>query len=338
MWFTNITLMTLPSDFSSLRFVDALIAKQLRPVGPAELSSAGFVSPLPSGYDGIVHSMPGAALIELGTETRVLPGPVVRAALRERINAYREKLGRTPGKRVRNQLKDEVLAELLPRAFVSPARCSSYVDTLAGFLVVDSASDRHGELISRLLRDGMETFAADSIATEESVGGILTRWVLDGRCDDTFQLGDDVEMKDPLDTKAAIRVRHHDLALDEIREHTRQGKRVSQLALVFDNRLSFTLDESLRLRKLRFTDLVKEELGEIDGADAMTELDARFTLMVLELRRLFEALNRVFRIVGAEPVTTEPFAATLALTRSPDAKVLIADARGNVLAEFGKAA
>ena len=69
------------------------------------------------------------------------------------------------------------------------------------------------------------------------------------------------------------------------------------LALVFDNRLGFTLDEKFRLRKLKFLDLVEEELGDIAGADAIAELDARFTLMVLELRRVFTALDGLFKLV-----------------------------------------
>ena len=53
------------------------------------------------------------------------------------------------------------------------------------------------------------------------------------------------------------------------------------------------------MRKLRFLDLVQNELGDIDGGDsgadsAIAELDARFALMTLELGRLFERLQEWF--------------------------------------------
>lgn len=299
MWFKNLSLYRLPEEFvlESTQLETALGTAPLKPVGTQELRSQGFVSPYPPGFTQLVHAGSSAALIELGTEERVLPSAVVRAALKERIEAYRAKLGRTPGKRVRDQLKDEVLQELLPRAFVKPGRCAAYIDQQARLLVVDSASDKPGEAIGTKLREALGSFAAEPIATEESVGGVLTRWLLEGKGEGGFELGDEVELKDPLDTRAVVKVRKHDLALDEVREHARQGKRVSQLALVFDNRLGFTLDEKFRLRKLKFLDLVQEELGDIAGADAAAELDARFTLMVLEMRRVYTALDELFKLV-----------------------------------------
>ena len=53
---------------------------------------------------------------------------------------------------------------------------------------------------------------------------------------------------------------------------------------------------TLKLRKIKFTDVVTESL-ELEGADAQMELEARFALMVLELRRVFAAMRTVFGMV-----------------------------------------
>jgi len=81
---------------------------------------------------------------------------------------------------------------------------------------------------------------------------------------------------------------------DEIREHLKSGKQVFQLGLVFAERVSFSLDEDLVVRKLRFLDLVQNELGDSEADSAIAELDARFALMTLELERLFESLQEWF--------------------------------------------
>ncbi len=73
------------------------------------------------------------------------------------------------------------------------------------------------------------------------------------------------------------------------------GKQVSQLALVFDDRIGFTLDDKLKVRRLRFLDLVMDELGD-GGGEAAGEFDARFALMTLEVRRLLDALHTVFKL------------------------------------------
>lgn len=301
MWFKNLTLYALPSgtdggeplDLDGLS--DRLQEQALKECGPQELATAGFVSPYPEGHDRLVHVGSGAALLVLGTHTRVLPASVVRDALRVRIEQYRQKLGRVPGKRVREGLKDEVLQELLPRAFVKTGRVSACIDMMAGLVVVDTASDKPGETLMGKLRDALGSFPAEPVATEESISGMLTRWLLEGRAEGPFELGDDVELKDPLDTRAVLKAKHHDLGLDEIREHARSGKQVSRLALVYDKRVAFSLDEKCRLRGLKFLDLVQEQLGDVSGDDALAELDARFTLQVLELRRLFAALRQLLR-------------------------------------------
>lgn len=298
MWFKNLLLYRLSAeaalDINTLEV--ALQAAALKPCGPLEQRSTGFVSPLPEGFSALHLASSGAAFIELGIEERVLPPAVVRKALKERIAAYRQKLGRTPGKRVREQLKDEVLHELLPRAFVRSKEVAGYIDPDSRLMVVDSSSAKMGEALASKLRDGLGSFPVEPVATEESIGGVLTRWLLDNRCDSPFQLGDECVLFDPLDSRCKIRATKHDLGLDEVREHARAGKRIKQLGVVFDNRLAFTLDEQLVIRKLRFLDLVEEELGDV-GEDAMAEMDARATLMVLELRRLFTALDALLRLV-----------------------------------------
>jgi recombination associated protein RdgC len=112
-------------------------------------------------------------------------------------------------------------------------------------------------------------------------------------------LGDECELRDSADGGAAVKCRRQDLESDEIGEHLKSGKQVFQLGLVFEERLGFSLDEDLVVRKLRFLDLVQNELGDIDGGDggadsAIAELDARFALMTLELGRLFERLQEWF--------------------------------------------
>ena len=93
------------------------------------------------------------------------------------------------------------------------------------------------------------------------------------------------------------RFRHHDLTADEVAEHARCGKQVTQLGLIFDGRIGFVLDAKLKLRKLRFMDVIADKLDAQDGADPDQLLDAEFALMSLELRRLFERLDQVLRFV-----------------------------------------
>ena len=94
-----------------------------------------------------------------------------------------------------------------------------------------------------------------------------------------------------------VKCRRQELETDEVREHLKSGKQVFALGLVFEDRLAFTLDEELVVRKVRFLDQVQDALGEEGKDNATAELDAVFALMSLELRRLFERLEEWFGLL-----------------------------------------
>jgi len=58
--------------------------------------------------------------------------------------------------------------------------------------------------------------------------------------------------------------------------------------------MSFVLGEDLVVRRLRFTDVVLDELGEGTAESARAELDATFALMTLELKNLLARMEQWF--------------------------------------------
>jgi recombination associated protein RdgC len=121
MWFKNVSAYRLPVDFVFDResFSKALEKAALKPIGPLEPTRKGFVSPFGNDSQVLLHEASQCVLLELGGRDRVLPSSVVKEAMEAKIKAVRDRTGRNPGKKQREQIKDEVLMDLLPRAFVS---------------------------------------------------------------------------------------------------------------------------------------------------------------------------------------------------------------------------
>lgn len=298
-WFKNITLLTLPDDFDIglPELEHALASRPLRSPGPLEMETRGFVSPFARDDAAMTHGSDGATLFCLGEDSRLLPASVFNEAVADRIKDHEAKTGRKPGKRLRNQFREEVLGELLPRAFVKYSRAPAYLDLRRNLLVVDSASDSAAEAVATALRDALGSFPARPLFCEASATLLMSEWLIAGRLPDGFEFGDECELKDPSDHAMVARFRNHDLTAEEVVEHARCGKQVTQLGLIFDGRIGFVLDAKLKLRKLRFLDVVAEQIDAQDGADADQILDAEFTLMSLELRRLIARIDEVLRFV-----------------------------------------
>lgn len=297
MFFRNLTLFRFSSALvSQLDDLDqALSRHMLRPCGPLELFTRGFISPLGPESEAMTRTLGHHTLFSLGQEDKLLPAAVVAAETGRRARTMAASEGRTVTARQRRQLKQAVLEELMPRAFSRPSRTDAWLDRKHGWLVIDTASRKAAESLLASLREALDSFPALPLAATETPRAVLTRWLDSGQLPAGLALGDECELRDPGAGNGAIaRCRNQDLASDEIREHLRSGKQVFQLGLQFEERLSFVLGEDLVVRKLRFHDVVTEELSYDQSDDASAEIDARFALMTLEIERVLEHMSQWF--------------------------------------------
>ena len=135
MFFRNLTFFRFPKSFAkTLDDLDARLEDcRLKPVGPSELMSRGFIPPFGRDAEAMSHRVGDAIWITLGGEDRLLPGAVVNDELGKRIAAMEEKEGRKLGGRARKRLKEDLVMELLPRAFVRPVQTNATLDLQHGF-------------------------------------------------------------------------------------------------------------------------------------------------------------------------------------------------------------
>lgn len=302
MLFKNLTLFRFPQSLLPMlmRLDDHLPNVALKPLGALELSTRGFVSPFGRGEADLAHTVGDCTLFVLGGWDKQLPSEVVNEALAERLDALQECEGRRPGGRERKRIKDEVLTDLIPRAFAKPGRCAGYVDIGRGWLVIDTSSRKVAEQVVTAMREALGSFPALPVNAEASVRAIFTGWVGGEPLPDGFTLGESCELRDPVDAGAIVKCRHQELDSDEIREHLTAGKQCFQLELVFEGRLRFTFGEDLVIRSLKFLETATEDL-ERDERDSMrAEIDATFALMSLELRRLLDRLEAEFALSPAD--------------------------------------
>lgn len=299
MFFRNVTLLRFPK--SATHALDEGLAKRLKkhalkPCGPLEMQSRGWVSPFGRGEDDLLHQIGAYTLLTLGGEDKLLPPAVVNEYLADKLEALKQERGKPVGGRERKRLRDEALMDLLPRAFVRPVRLSGYLDAKHGWILVDTASRKAAEGFVTVLRETLGSFVAVPPDPEEAPRSLMTGWLTGAKLPTGFELGDECELKDPAERGAVIRGRRLDLESAEVREHLKSGKQVTQLGLVADAHVGFVLGEDLTIRKLKFLDVVTDELENTDRESPRAELDARFALMSLTLKPVLERFEEVFRL------------------------------------------
>ena len=269
MFFRNLTLFRFPTSLD-LSDLDSHLAEcALKPVGPLELSSRGFVPPFGQHGDGLSHSIGESLWLTVGGEDKLLPGAVVNDLLQKKLAALEEKEGRKPGGRTRKRLKDDLIMELLPRAFVRPVRSDALLDTKLGVIAVDTSSRKNAESVVSEVRRALGSFPALPVNAEVAPRAILTGWIA----------GDPL----PDGRLSAATTRVVDLA-----------------ERWFPDAFVFVLGEDLVVRKFKLLDGAVDQLESSDRDDVAAELDARFALMAGEFKRLFAVLEKAFKLSKAE--------------------------------------
>lgn len=300
MFFRNLTLFRFPTTTKLDDLATGLGECQLRPVGPLELSSRGFISPFGRDSDEFSHTRSDATWLAVGGEDKILPGSVVNDMLAKKLAEIEQKEGRKPGGRTRKRIKDELVTDLLPRAFVKPSRTDALIDLGHGVVAVDTSSRKNGENVVSEIRRALGSFPALPLNAEVAPRSVLTGWVAGEPMPEGLTLGDECELRDPIDQGAVVKVQRMELQSDEIAKHLESGKQVTRLALTLDDHVSFVLGEDLVVRKFKLLDGAVDELESTERDDLRAELDARFVLMAGEFKRLFTVLEGALKLSKAE--------------------------------------
>jgi recombination associated protein RdgC len=259
-----------------------------------ETATLGWSAPLGEDTTALVHAVGGCLLLCARKQERLLPSAAVTEALEERVAELESGEARDVGRAERRRLKEQIVTEMLPRAFTRSRRTLLYIDTESGWLVVDASSEKQAEDVVSLLRETLGSLPAKPPAPADSPAGILTAWLLDGRAPADFVPSDACELRDVKEGGGVIRCSGQDLGSEEILNHLRAGKQAVKLALDWDERLSFVLADDLSLKRLRVGDTLLEEIE--DGDDPAVRLDAEFAIMALQLRELIARLDELFKL------------------------------------------
>lgn len=294
---------------------EALHAARLKPVGPLEMAAIGFVPPL-GGHspaeredalgESLYRRVGDCVWVSIGIQQKLLPASVVNAQLAEKLAAIEQREGRRPTARARRRMRDELIAEMLPRALVKPSRIDAWLDLQRGLLVVDTPSRKRAETVASELRRAFGSFPALPVNCEEAPRSVLTSWLVEGTGPfwdfnrlPLLSIGDLAHLADPTD-HGTVRIADQELRGEEVSSHLLAGKKVTRLRILLDDTLQVDVGDDMVLRGLRILDGATASIEEQEHDDMAAELDARFALASGLVGLLTDALAEAFRWSKAE--------------------------------------
>ncbi|MBL0085798.1 MAG: recombination-associated protein RdgC [Ideonella sp.] len=267
-----------PANMSQIQ--DALERDRFVECGLTQPLSLGWVEPRGVAHGPLIEVIDGQWLLMLQVEQRILPGAVVRRRAEELAAQVEKTTGRKPGKKQMRELKDQATLDLLPLSFTKRAAVKLWIAPAQHLLMIDAGSAARADLALTALTKSLVGVSAQGLQTALSATTAMTEWLASQEPPQGFAIDRDCELKAADGERPVVRYARHALDIAEIREHLLAGKQPTRLALTWNGRVSFTLTDTLQIKKLAFLDGVFEgrkagrddEAFDADAAIATGEL------------------------------------------------------------------
>lgn len=300
LWFKNAIIYQLNNDnlLNKQTIENAVKSASFSPCGNLDSTKMGWVSPYSdNNQDDFIIDMQGHLLLRIKKETKILPAPVIKQALNDKIDKQERALSRKLSKNEKATLKDEVMIDLMPRAFSKYNYYWLWVDTQNKRIIVDCSSFKLAEDILAILRKELGALALTPLSIEKPLEKIMTTWVKEKLSFPPFILGDEAELKDPLEGNGIISCKNQDITSDEMLVHLDLGKWVTKLKIIDERGINFIIHPDLTLKRIKFDSVILDENEDIGSDEFDKRLEADFYIMANTLSNsindLYITINKI---------------------------------------------
>jgi len=255
------------TDLATLE--DTLSHQMFQECGATQEKSGGWMPPRGEAHGLLVESVGGQWILRFMLESKIVPGPVLMRKVKEKAAHIEKQTGRKPGKKETRELKEEAKLDLLPMAFSKQSTVWVWIDRKARLLILDTGSQACADEIVTLLVKSLPRLSLSLLDTQLSPQAAMSQWLLNQESPIGFSIDKECELKSVNENKSVVRYARHPLDIEEIQDHIQAGKLPTKLAMIWNDRVSFLLTESLHIKKVIFQDTVFEGQAQKEsGFDA----------------------------------------------------------------------
>lgn len=276
-WFKNLTpyKLTKQIDFSKLE--EQLQETKFTPCALTDLSKFGFDAPL-STSDSLCYRQGDNILLVAHLEKKHIPNAVLKKETDTRITELQEKEKRYLKKVEKQAVKDQVMSELLQRAFSKHSFVSIWIDTANDLIYTDVSSFKRSEDTLVLLRKTIGSLPVVPLNCNVERATAMTKWIADNSTPEWLSVLYSGKLVD-FETNAEISCKEKDFNDEEVLSLIENGSSVTELALEREDMLKFKLIDDGRLKQIKFVEDIIERNDDILKDDVAQRFDADFLLI-----------------------------------------------------------
>lgn len=265
---------------------ELLSRRKFMPCGPQDTVSTGFVEPRDEAQ--LCEAIGGRYLFCHQHEEKILPASAVNEYVELRCEEIKRHQGFNPGRKQRKTIKEEVTAELLPKAFTKKRRTLGWINKERSWLILEATSAKRAEDVLSDMRNAFEAVPVDQLRLGRNPARAMLEWLDSGEAPECFTIDSDCELVSHAEDEGVVRYANWDLSGEDVRYQLSIGRAPTLLGLTFNDRISFILTNRMELKRIVLLDVIYENAQEADNAIEL--FDSQFTLAAGEIENVLEAL------------------------------------------------
>lgn len=225
-------------------------------------SSFGFVDPV-FGADAKAFYLKSGLILKAKRQEKIIQTSTVNDLVAKKVKEIEAAEGRFVSRKERQNLKEDIVHQLIPQAFDKNTYSMLYWDFERNLIIVNERAPSKAENLLGLLRYAMGSLPVRPVSIDTAPEVLFTDWVINSKAPANFELADKCKLESPQSDGGVIQCKREDLTRDEIIAHTKSGKQVTQLGLVWDEKVEFTIDSQLRISSIKLTDVVIDSMDDL---------------------------------------------------------------------------
>ena len=291
MWFKNLQIFQLekPVSYDPTTLENELSQLRFQPCAKSLPVSFGWIPPVGDDEEApLVHAQSGHLMFCMQVEEKLLPPAVLRDEHAERVREIEKRQERKLFRDEKLRLKEELYHTLLSRAFSRMHKVYAYIDTKAGYLIVDSSSKNRIEQFLSLFTKSISSLTCFT-PDVQSPTILMTSWLKSQQCPAQLTMAYNCSLQNMDNEQSTARFTHQDLLGDAVQKFLLQGAQVTQMTFLWQDQLQFTLKNNFSISGVKFLEGVQAQRQDSISETAEERFATDFIIMAETLHHFLTA-------------------------------------------------
>ncbi|WP_196160975.1 recombination-associated protein RdgC [Reinekea sp. G2M2-21] len=284
MWFKNLIIYSFsePLNISVDEWNQLLAAKPATDCTALQEETFGWIPPFKSGQllcEKVNHFL----FIAAQHQTKDIKPAAINERLYRKLDAIKEKEGRSIGRKERERIKEEIRADMMPQAFPVSRKILAFIDTQNQRLVINTGSATDADSFTAHLRESLGTLKVVPL-WQQITDALHGYWIDPSQKPTNTEWLGELSFQMPQDS--TVKARFNNLALEgiTIQGCIDDGMRLVQASMEFDSLINFSLNSKWQFKRIKYRDKLIEQAQDSEDprtdallmAETITDLLAAF--------------------------------------------------------------